>query len=577
MALAFRAAASAQAAGNEVTVNKPTGTIDGDIMIAFIVDRYTSGAVVPVAPEGWTEIANGAAAASHKCAAFYRRASNEGASYTFTTAAGVTQTSGAILSYSGGTATGDIIDVYSNTNYTTSNTTLRAASATTTRNGAMLVFLGTAADTSTVTATAPGSFNERVDIWQNPISVYAADYILASAGASGTKDATLSETISQKHAMLVAILPAGAPTGLAISEPDPLVDDFFVTGETIDLTATATDPNGEDLVYEWTYTVGTESGDITTTDPTGSGVGDTYAWDTDGATGGYYTLSVRAQNEREEWSAAVTALVWITTVLITAPVEASSQVSGTVTLTGKPYAEAAGDLRIQWEIDTANPPSDANADYDLITSVYIAQDSAVSVYADIPHLDTWYVRARTLDSSDTASPWTVAVSFNVLEALKLIAGSQVEQSILAAANKVYVKAAKSSPAVTGTATNTTTAPTYATSPREIFISAPEGADATACAAIATSQLALRKGDKNRYSGLKVSLVDGMKLNRGEIVGLAIERLAIGVTMPIRELTFDVANDICEITVGDFWEPQTDQDALLAIAQKLQQVQKEAAS
>lgn len=42
------------------------------------------------------------------------------------------------------------------------------------------------------------------------------------------------------------------------------------------------------------------------------------------------------------------------------------------------------------------------------------------------------------------------------------------------------------------------------------------------------------------------------------------------------MSFDVAGDSVEISVGDFWEPQTDQDALVAIAQKLQQLEKEAA-
>ena len=176
---------------------------------------------------------------------------------------------------------------------------------------------------------------------------------------------------------------------------------------------------------------------------------------------------------------------------------------GTVTLTGKGYLTAAGSLHLQWEIDTADPPSDANDDYDLITSALVAQDTAVSVVGNVTHLGTWYVRARTLDTSDATSSWTSTITIYVLEALRLDAGSQVELSIAGTVNKVYVLAAKSSPAVTGSATNTTIAPTYADSPRETLVLAPEGADSTACGAIATAQLAIRQSERVNISGLKV--------------------------------------------------------------------------
>jgi len=348
-------------------------------------------------------------------------------------------------------------------------------------------------------------------------------------------------------------------------------------GATIDLTATATEPTGQQVLYRWKYNAGAGDQTIGDTGLVNSGVAATYEWDTTGLALGTYVLKCWSVDSDGDVSAAYAEVtIYLADAVITSPTDLSSHISGTVDVIAKGYLAAAGNLSLQIEIDTANPPSSANDDYDLIQSGLVAQDTSTTVTANVSHLGTWYLRARTLDTSDATSDWTAVLTIYVLEALLLDSGSQVEQSILAVANKVYVLAAKSAPAVTATATNTVVSPTYAESPREIFVAAPEGADATACAAIAFAQLAIRSAERTNINGLKVRLEDGLKLQRGDLVGVQIDRMNINGTYPIREMRFDVANDICEIDVGDFWEPRTDQDALVAIAQKLQSLTKETA-
>ncbi len=345
------------------------------------------------------------------------------------------------------------------------------------------------------------------------------------------------------------------------------------------LTASATHAASAQVKYRWKYSK--DGGADTTIGDTGlvnSGTSETYSWDTSALDDGSYELKCWAVDSLGQISTEYDSVtIYIGDVLISAPADESSYAAGEINITGKGYLTAAGNVQIQYEIDTNETPDSESDNYDIITSGIVAQDTSTTVVATMRSLGTWYIRARTKDQSETPvySDWTSVISLSVLEPLMLDSGSQVEQSILAVANKVYVKA--SGTATVATATNTTTAPTYANSPREVYIIAPEDADSTACGAIATAQLALRKVERVNIGGLVIKLEDGMKLSRGDQVGVYIERMGIDGTYPIRELQFDVANDKCTVTVGDFWEPITDQDALVAIAQKLQSIEREAAA
>jgi hypothetical protein len=523
-------------------------------------------------PNGWEKLGELALATNSEKVGFYiRRATgSEPTNYdfAFTVSLGTPAGRVQIATYSGCITSGNLYNDYSSDAYTTNDATLRGGSVDVPVKG-WVVAMGA---NGVRTTTAADGFTERFDANGSMV----ADHGDPATGETGNVDFTLSGSETGKHCILVALLPVPEPPATpTISAPSEATE--IVPGETVNLTATTTDPQSDQVLYRWKYSKdGGADQTIGDTSLVNSGTENTYAWDTTGIASGSYVLKCWGVDANGFVTPAYDSVtVAIRHVEITAPTALSSHISGTIDLTVKGYLVAAGSIRLQWEIDTANPPSNANADYDLITSAVVAQDTAVTVVGNVSHLDTWYIRARTVDSADAASAWTAVLTFYVLEELLLDSGSQVEKSILAVSNKVYCKVEGA--ATVGTATNTTTAPTYASSPRERFVTAPAGANQAACDAIATKQLAIGQSERVNLSGLKLSLEDGMKLQRGQQVGVSIERMSIDGTYPIRELVFDVSTDSCEVTVGEFWEVRTDEDALVAIAQKLQSLEKEAAS
>lgn len=217
MTITFRAVSYAVSAGQavqDVEVSKPTGTVDGDVLVAFVRGYDAAAAPTISPPAGWTEIVQGAKSSVVQLGAFWKRASSEGSSYTFTHDGTDDESSYSIvyvLSYSGCIASGDPIDDYSDTNYTTNNTTLRAASVDTTGANAMLLALGYT-ETETLTCSWSG-MTERLDSnMGSTIRGLAAEVLQASAGSSGNKDGTLSGSATGKHAYLIALRAPIAPS-----------------------------------------------------------------------------------------------------------------------------------------------------------------------------------------------------------------------------------------------------------------------------------------------------------------------------------------------------------------------------
>lgn len=81
-----------------ITINKPTGTVDGDLMLSFIYVDNNSGGFTP--NTGWTEVLDYSPndAGMQIC---YKIASSEGSNYTFTTINNVTL-AGFIITYRNG-------------------------------------------------------------------------------------------------------------------------------------------------------------------------------------------------------------------------------------------------------------------------------------------------------------------------------------------------------------------------------------------------------------------------------------------------------------------------------------------
>ena len=185
-------------------------------MIAAI---YVEDDVAVTAPSGWTLIAQvDHSGATYDTYVYWKRASSEGTSYTWTH--NNVWELGAIASYSGCVTTGDPQSGTFSSNQGTS-TSCQAASMTTADDNAMLIFIGGSFEgfSAQTASSLPSPFtnNERFD---GADDLYWCDGVQASAGASGTK--TLPNALSSGNdwmAILVALKP---DTGGATPKPKTL-------------------------------------------------------------------------------------------------------------------------------------------------------------------------------------------------------------------------------------------------------------------------------------------------------------------------------------------------------------------
>jgi hypothetical protein len=76
---------SGSAVSGNLTINKPAGTVDGDLMVAF-VGGDGANSITWTGPAGWTEAID--AGSKPGIAVYYKTASSEGSSYTFNQATG---------------------------------------------------------------------------------------------------------------------------------------------------------------------------------------------------------------------------------------------------------------------------------------------------------------------------------------------------------------------------------------------------------------------------------------------------------------------------------------------------------
>lgn len=148
--ISFVASSTIGESDTSVDASAPAGIQNNDIMLA-LVTAYSSGSPTPTitAPDGWTQI--GTVYSSYtRFSVYWKRCSSESGTYTFShngSAGQKTQVS--IAAYRNCITTGNPYDTYSETNYTTSNTSLRAAAVTCTKlAGPFCTFAGAEAATA---------------------------------------------------------------------------------------------------------------------------------------------------------------------------------------------------------------------------------------------------------------------------------------------------------------------------------------------------------------------------------------------------------------------------------------------
>jgi hypothetical protein len=246
--------ATTQTAGgggaSSITLTKPTGTVQGDVMIAVV---GLSGNNTITDPGGWTTISNTLGGGTNaRLASFYKVAgASEPATYVFTISTN-TRIAGGMLTYYGVDTT-NVLDVTGSSNNGTS-TSVTATSVTTTRNGSKLVGVFSSEDDTANTYTPPTGMDERIDVVSgnelifNDVAIEVADKIQIPAQATGDKTATVSSSaIWNAHLFaLNAKIPTIEQSGYRFSinadntDPSYITDNLTSSDDTV--RGTAFDP-----------------------------------------------------------------------------------------------------------------------------------------------------------------------------------------------------------------------------------------------------------------------------------------------------------------------------------------------
>lgn len=215
------------------SLTKPSGTVDGDILFTLIcIGNGTTNppATIDSVPANWNLIATRLISTYYRYYFYWHIASGDGSSYTWSLTA--TNKLHAVCScYTGGDFNpADPIDNYSDTQYITSDTILRATSFNVATANSPLFFTGGVYSTASKTFTKPSvptsgwvedddAGSTTPDWWSEACSM-----IWAGSGATGNIQATISATMTIKHAFAVALNPVTAPTYISVVDGAALMD-----------------------------------------------------------------------------------------------------------------------------------------------------------------------------------------------------------------------------------------------------------------------------------------------------------------------------------------------------------------
>ena len=233
------------------TINKPTNTADGDFLIANI---YIESVVIAVtAPAGWTLLASGTALdSSFTSITYYKRASSEGASWTWTHSSAFTN--GFVKRYTGVVSAGNPEDCVKSSSAGNSATPVWPGITTNTNGAALVGIEGFYDGTSSRSAS---TLTERVD----DASIFLQSDTDPTAGATGNLVATESGGVDQWVTTFIALKPQGSGVLIdktSTTDPGFTVGHPFTSSSTISYTVQSPLDDG---LYYWR---------VRATDPTGS-------------------------------------------------------------------------------------------------------------------------------------------------------------------------------------------------------------------------------------------------------------------------------------------------------------------
>ncbi len=282
---------SANSTNTTLTITKPTGVVAGDIMIANITQRNSTGTI---SLAGWTAISQATYdGGSTSGAILYKVAGgSEPANYAFGLGAGANNNTGTLVAFSGVDVTGGFLvgggaggpfDVAPGSLSTSgaNSSPATATSITTATANAAVIMLAHINDNQSLgpwTATSPASLTELYENQYNPsgavdLTTGAAWALKAAAGATGTGSVTIGAN-SRWGAIMLALKPLPVITVNAGA-------DQLVNGTSVSLSG-STDAGGSPA-YAWTRTGGPAGPTITSpsssaTTVTGLVAGNTYTF-----------------------------------------------------------------------------------------------------------------------------------------------------------------------------------------------------------------------------------------------------------------------------------------------------------
>jgi len=207
----------------DITVTKPTGTVDGDILFCWIGWFFIGTRTIDAVPAGWTLLGEYTANID-KYALYYKIAASEPSSWIWSLSDSC-KVRAVCSCYTGGDfAPADPIDVVSNTVYRVNDTACIAASMTVSAVNSPLIFWGgtyySAAVLTFIKPSVPSSDWIEDDDAGNDVSDFSTEVcsmIWSGSGATGDMSATMSLSRSYKHAFAVALNPSAYVTPQAVS------------------------------------------------------------------------------------------------------------------------------------------------------------------------------------------------------------------------------------------------------------------------------------------------------------------------------------------------------------------------
>lgn len=187
---------------NSVTVDKPTGTQEGDIMFA-LATRGDNKAEPNSTPSGWTRLAYKQGVWDYYGLYYKVAGASEPSDYTWGWSSS-SKVTVVVAAYRGGFDGADPIDTYSSTAYTSGDNICRAASVTVSSDDSPLLWVAGACVSTSF--SLPNGFTEDADSTFKA-QAGAIGHKVVDAGATGNLDGTFGTVSTYKHAFAVALNP----------------------------------------------------------------------------------------------------------------------------------------------------------------------------------------------------------------------------------------------------------------------------------------------------------------------------------------------------------------------------------